>query len=378
MEQKEMDFQEVSSGPPASLDALIKYIDPSEGYSIVLRKWVDGTRTQVKTYNSEEVDLAKYDTVAKEFGCGKYQYTFHWSEENEEGKVVNRNKSSTIDLGGPYYEQLHEDYMDDKADEQRKKQERRRVRNGDSVDNTQQVDPTALAEAQISLGLKIAEALKPAPVPETKDTSTDNMIMLMKMQQAQTEASNQRFQAMLLGAIGLATPIIQGLMNRPPKEEPNPMASFKEMMGMAKQMIEVKALAEPTEKETAGEKLVDMVAQNLPAVLAVVTQRAEERQKSMMYRLAKSSPEMQMIESDKAMQERTTERFVEKFGVNQAYLIVKGLDWDDMATQLEPHVSQETDDVDDEDVGGTPPPTTPQDTEVVHSVDVEEEVAVDS
>jgi hypothetical protein len=118
------------------------------------------------------------------------------------------------------------------------------------------------------------------------------------------------------------------------------MQMLEAVMGAARSIADLRSPPEPAEKETIAERLVGMVTSTLPDVLKVVTMRAEERQKSIQYRMVQALPDVKAANADPETQMLTAQKLAQEIGLAKTRDIAEALGWSAVVAELDAAIAE--------------------------------------
>jgi len=324
---------------PDSVLDFINKIEVPEEFRVALIRLSGGAPGIIKEFKSDEVEDCEYDKVGCEYGPGKYQWKVSWKNEVGQG----RQKSFTRNLAPDEYQ---EKWEQNELAKQRRKKVILGLEGKDSPNNTQSV------QEQFDLAVKLAEKMTP-PQPTYYPQQNDGIKAtdMMMMQQE----SSKMMMTMMSGMMTMMGNVMVASMNRP--LETNNGGSeqmFEKVLNAAMKIAEVKNMLTPSEKESFVEKMVNMVGDNIPMILNLVSMKAEEREKNMTYQMVKNSKTVRKMEENPDLKKEVVEKMAEKVGLANTKAVLEILDWHDFDAHIDKAMEDEEEILSDELQNATP------------------------
>lgn len=322
------DEQAPESTMPESVADFISGLDIDRTFRITLKRTKGVNKGVLRTFSPDEKDEAEFENIGRIYGPGTYQYLINWYSPQAKKKL---GRSFTITLAGDHYQEEHEAYLADQA--------RKKALSSPAPANNENIGEVVNSQVNnvLAMAQGLAAAFKPEPAP-IQASADQSLPAILAMMQAQQERSSQMLAALISGGAAIATAFINRPKPMEVKAENEPMKNFQSLVEMAKSMIDLKQLSAPPEKETVAEKMIGTITENLPTVLSLVSMRAEERAKSLPYKMVKNSSELKAVENDPELQGQVVSGLAKQIGVIKTRSIVEALGWTHLLPEIDAYI----------------------------------------
>lgn len=329
------DDQTVSSGfdpdaeTPDEITSFLASNGIGEKYQMILKELPDGGKPQyIKSFTNYHPSI---DDVGKQWGPGEYEFVFSWRETGINGKKGPVIKSFKINLPEKAWRDVHQDWLEQKHKERVAKkndeinEEASRARAFGTPINT--VPPPSDLDS-LRKSLEVLRGLgvplgAPAPAPKTDWAATLVAFapviaaaapVLSAFIGRKKEDSQGPLLQLLIGKL---------LDNKPQGESEYMKQVFGMAMGMMKNMMDMKQIMAPEEKEPFIERVFDKLVGTMPMVLELAKMNKPQRESNIMYKMAQGHPDVQAVMGDVELQVGLVNKLDAFYGFEQTNQILE-------------------------------------------------------
>lgn len=278
----------------ADIESFVDAYGVSGKYKCSVHQWDDATSDWAfcKTFNSK---VPTPEEVARFFGPALTRWTFIREEPDPVTGKRQPKLEYKMQLKGPHWEQLHQEYKEQMEAERfkklREKLEKQRVESmymGGLSGMTPQ-DPQA---AQDSL-LKTIGAVK-GLMPQQGDGMLIAVMKMISDQAAQQQQNSQNFMQIMMTAMNNQTQMTMGMMTallNGNRDKNDPMEMMKMTTGIVRDFVQLKAeaTASPAEPDRLGE-ILDFAKEVLPAAFQMLSKTPKPFRRVAVQKVVKGNP----------------------------------------------------------------------------------------
>jgi hypothetical protein len=299
-------------------------------YQMILKELVEGGRPQyIKGYTNWHPTI---DDIGTQWGPGEYEFTFSWREKQINGKMGPVAKSFKIMLPEKAWREPHLNWLAARQEEKAAKkrieltEEADRARAFGQFAGVQGVQPPSdLDSLKKSLEVLRGLGVPLGAAPHAPKTDWAGVLVglapviaaVAPVAAAFITRKKEDTQAPLLQLL------LSKVLDKPQGESEYMKQAFGMAMGMMKNMMDMKQIMTPEEKEPFIERVFDKLVGSMPMVLELAKMSKPQRESNMMYKMAQGHPDVQTIMNDLELQIAFVNKLDAFYGFEQTNQILE-------------------------------------------------------
>lgn len=299
-------------------------------YQMILKELVEGGRPQyIKGYTNWHPSI---DDIGTQWGPGEYEFTFSWREKQINGKTGPVAKSFKIMLPEKAWREPHLNWLAARQEEKAAKkrieltEEADRARAFGQFSGSQGVQPPSDLDS-LKKSLEVLRGLGVPLGAPTQPPKTDWPGVLVSLAPVIAAVAPVAAAFITRKKEDTQAPLLQLLLskvldNKPQGESEYMKQAFGMAMGMMKNMMDMKQIMTPEEKEPFIERVFDKLVGSMPMVLELAKMSKPQRESNMMYNMAKNHPDVKAVLDDPELQIGVVNKLDAFYGFEQTNQIL--------------------------------------------------------